>query len=189
MIRSKPNLKDILGGVVVALVSIPISMGYAQIAGLPMQYGLYGSVIPIFLFGLLTTSRDFVFGVDAAPAALTGAAIASFGIAAESQQALSAVPTIAFMAGCWLLLLYFLKAGKIVQYISVSVMAGFVSGICCTIILMQIPKFFGGTSGTGEGIELIRHMIEQLHLFNPVSALLGISHGYWNRYKCHYHST
>ena len=175
MIRSKPNLKDILGGVVVALVSIPISMGYAQIAGLPMQYGLYGSVIPIFLFGLLTTSRDFVFGVDAAPAALTGAAIASLGIAAESQQALSAVPTVAFMAGCWLLLLYFLKAGKIVQYISESVMAGFVSGICCTIILMQIPKLFGGTSGTGEGIELIRHMIAQLHLFNPVSALLGIS--------------
>ena len=175
MIRSKPNLKDILGGVVVALVSIPISMGYAQIAGLPMQYGLYGSVIPIFLFGLLTTSRDFVFGVDAAPAALTGAAIASLGIAAESQQALSAVPTVAFMAGCWLLLLYFLKAGKIVQYISESVMAGFVSGICCTIILMQIPKLFGGTSGTGEGIELIRHIIEQLHLFNPVSALLGVS--------------
>lgn len=175
MIRSKPNLKDILGGVVVALVSIPISMGYAQIAGLPMQYGLYGSVIPIFLFGLLTTSRDFVFGVDAAPAALTGAAIASLGIAAESQQALSAVPTVAFMAGCWLLLLYFPKAGKIVQYISESVMAGFVSGICCTIILMQIPKLFGGTSGTGEGIELIRHMIAQLHLFNPVSALLGIS--------------
>ncbi len=175
MIRSKPNLKDIFGGVIVALVSIPISMGYAQIAGLPMQYGLYGSVIPIFLFGLLTTSKDFVFGVDAAPAALTGAAIASLGIAAESEQAISAVPTITFLVGCWLLLLYFVKAGKIVQYISESVMAGFVSGICCTIILMQIPKLYGGSTGTGEGIELIKHMIEQLSLFDSLSALLGIS--------------
>lgn len=169
-----PNLiKDILGGIIVALVSIPISMGYAQISGLPMQYGLYGSVIPIFLFGLITTSKDFVFGVDAAPAALTGAAIASLGIAAESEQALSAVPTIAFFVGCWLLLLFIFKAGKIVQYISESVMAGFVSGICCTIILMQVPKLFGGSPGTGEGIELIEHIIEQFYLFNPVSALLG----------------
>ena len=167
-------MKDIVGGIIVALVSIPISMGYAQIAGLPMQYGLYGSVLPIFLFGLITTSKDFVFGVDAAPAALTGAAIASLGIAAESQQALSAVPTIAFLVGCWLLLLFTFKAGKIVQYISESVMAGFVSGICCTIILMQVPKLFGGSPGTGEGIELIEHIIEQLHLFNPVSALLGV---------------
>ena len=172
---SRFHIKDIFGGIIVALVSIPIAMGYAQIAGLPMQYGLYGSVLPIFLFGLLTTSKDFVFGVDAAPAALTGAAIISLGIIPESEQALSAVPTIAFLAGCWLLLFFFLKAGKIVKYISESVMAGFVSGICCTIILMQIPKLFGGTPGTGEGIELIEHIIEQLSLFNPLSMLLGIA--------------
>ena len=172
---SKFHIKDILGGIIIALVSIPISMGYAQIAGLPMQYGLYGSVLPIFLFGLLTTSKDFVFGVDAAPAALTGAAVVSLGIVPESEQALSAVPTIAFLAGCWLLLFFFLKAGKIVKYISEPVMAGFVSGICCTIILMQTPKLFGGTPGTGEGIELIEHIIQQLSLFNPISMLLGIA--------------
>ena len=45
--------KDIFAGVVVALVSIPISMGYAQIAGLPPVYGLYGSLLPILLYGLL----------------------------------------------------------------------------------------------------------------------------------------
>lgn len=167
-------VKDVLGGMIVALVSIPISMGYAQIAGLPMQYGLYGSVIPIFLFGLLTSSHDFVFGVDAAPAALTGAAIASLGIAAESEEALSAVPTIAFLVGCWLLVLYFIKAGKAVKYISESVMSGFVSGICCTIILMQVPKLFGGSPGTGEIIELTEHIIAQIPVFNPLSALLGV---------------
>ena len=107
-------LKDLFGGIIVALVSIPISMGYAQVAGLPMQYGLYGSVFPILLFGLLTTSKDFVFGVDAAPAALTGAAIASLGIAAGSEEAMRAVPTIALLAACWLLLFFFLRAGRIV---------------------------------------------------------------------------
>ncbi len=61
MILSEPDSKsinygrDIFGGIVIALVSIPISVGYAQIAGLPAIYGLYGSVFPIILYGLLTT--------------------------------------------------------------------------------------------------------------------------------------
>ena len=60
--------KDILTGLIIMAVSIPISMGYAQIAGLPAVYGLYGSVFPIILFGLFSTSPQFIFGVDAAPA-------------------------------------------------------------------------------------------------------------------------
>ena len=167
--------KDLAGGIITALVSIPISMGYAQIAGLPMQYGLYGSILPILLFGLLTTSRDFVFGVDAAPAALIGTAIASAGITAGSEQAMAAVPMIALFTAFWLLLFCFLRAGRIVQYISEPVMAGFVSGICCTIILMQIPKLFGGQPGSGEAPELIRHLIEQLPSFNPAAFSLGLS--------------
>ena len=66
------NIRDLLAGVIVALVSIPISMGYAQLAGLPMIFGLYGSLFPILVFGLFTSSRNYVFGVDAAPAALVG---------------------------------------------------------------------------------------------------------------------
>lgn len=59
--------KDILAGLIIMAVSIPISMGYAQIAGLPAVYGLYGSVFPIILFAMFSTSPQFIFGVDAAP--------------------------------------------------------------------------------------------------------------------------
>ena len=65
----------ILAGIIIMAVSIPISMGYAQISGLPAVYGLYGSVFPIILFALFSTSPQFIFGVDAAPAALVGAAV------------------------------------------------------------------------------------------------------------------
>ena len=67
--------KDIIAGIIIMAVSIPISMGYAQIAGLPAVYGLYGSVFPIIIFGLFSTSPQFIFGVDAAPAALIGSAL------------------------------------------------------------------------------------------------------------------
>ena len=67
---NKENLvHDVITGLIIMAVSIPISMGYAQIAGLPAVYGLYGSVFPILLFALFSTSPQFVFGVDAAPAA------------------------------------------------------------------------------------------------------------------------
>ena len=168
-------LRDILGGVIVALISIPISMGYARIAGLPMQFGLYGSVFPILLFSLLTTSRDFVFGVDAAPAALIGSAVLSMGIAPESEQALRVVPTLTMFVAFWLLIFYLFRAGRIVRYISIPVMGGFVTGICCTIIMMQLPKLYGGDAGTGEGAELVGHIIHELPLFEPLSFALGIS--------------
>ena len=64
--------KDLIAGVVMAAVSIPIAMGYAEVSGLPAVYGLYGSVLPILLFACFSTSPQFIFGVDAAPAAIVG---------------------------------------------------------------------------------------------------------------------
>ena len=167
--------KDIISGIIVALVSIPISMGYAQIAGLPMIYGLYGSLLPILVYGIVTTSYDFVFGVDAAPAALTGGAIASLGIVSGTKEAENAIPVLTFIVALWLLLFYFLKAGRAVKYISVPVMGGFITGICLEIITMQLPKLFGGSPGTGELPELIIHLVKELPGFNLISFVLGIA--------------
>ncbi|SEQ24224.1 high affinity sulphate transporter 1 [Lachnospiraceae bacterium NE2001] len=172
--KSSYIIKDILSGIIVALVSIPISMGYAQIAGLPMIYGLYGSFLPILVFGIITSSYDFVFGVNAAPAALTGGTIAALHIASGSEEAINAVPVLTFLVGLWLLLFFFLKAGRAVKYISVPVMGGFITGICLEIISMQLPKLWGGGPGTGELPELILHWVTELKVFNPLSFCLGI---------------
>ena len=75
--------KDIFTGLLIAAVSIPISMGYAEVAGLPAVYGLYGSVFPILFFAAFTSSPQFILGVDAAPAAIVGAALAALGIEAQ----------------------------------------------------------------------------------------------------------
>lgn len=166
--------KDILAGIIIAAVSIPISMGYAEVSGLPPVYGLYGSVLPILFFAMFTTSPQFIFGVDAAPAAIVGAATASIGLQPQSPGAMAFISMTAFFAGIWLLLFYFLKAGKMVDYISTPVMGGFISGIAVTIIMMQIPKILGGGSGTGELPELIASIIEAATHINLMSVVLGI---------------
>ncbi|MBQ3906589.1 MAG: SulP family inorganic anion transporter [Lachnospiraceae bacterium] len=165
--------KDVFGGVVIGLVSIPISMGYAQIAGLPPVYGLYGSVLPILLFALLTSSKQFIVGVDAMPAAMVGGILAELGIAAQSIEARVLVPVTALLVAIWFFILYFFKAGRIVRYISIPVMGGFISGVGATIIMMQLPKLFGGEPGTGEVIVLLENIWEQKGSFHLLSFVLG----------------
>lgn len=172
--RKEYVVKDLLAGIVIAAVSIPISMGYAEVAGIPAIYGLYGSVFPILFFALFSTSRQFIFGVDAAPAAIVGAALSTWGIAAGSEEALVYVPMTALFTGLWLLLFYFLRAGKMVDYISTPVMGGFISGIAVTIILMQVPKVLGSGSGSGELPELLRHIYHAVLQIHPLSVLLGV---------------
>lgn len=172
---NKKNLgNDLVAGLIIMAVSIPISMGYALIAGLPAVYGLYGSVFPILVFALLSTSPQLIFGVDAAPAALIGSELITLGIEAGSQEAVAVVPVLTFFVALWLLAFYFMKAGKLVNYISAPVMGGFITGICSTIILMQVPKLMGGTSGTGELFELVKHIGETLNHINVPSVILGV---------------
>lgn len=171
----KRNLgKDILAGLIIMAVSIPISMGYAQIAGLPAVYGLYGSVFPILIFALFSTSPQFIFGVDAAPAALIGSALAGLNITSGSTEALAVVPMLTLFVALWLLIFSFLKAGKLVNYISAPVMGGFITGICSTIILMQVPKLMGGTAGVGEFPELAEHIAETAKNINVPAVILGV---------------
>ena len=167
-------MRDVIAGMIIMAVSIPISMGYAQIAGLPAVYGLYGSVFPIILFAVFSTSPQFIFGVDAAPAALIGSALLGMGIEGGSKEALEVVPVLTFFVAVWLLAFYLMHAGKLVNYISAPVMGGFISGICMTIILMQVPKLLGGTAGTGELPELLEHILETAGRINFPSLMLGL---------------
>ncbi len=166
-------LHDVLVGVVIALVSIPISMGYAQIAGLPAIYGLYGSLLPILAFGLITTSRQIIVGVDAMPAAMVGALLTSFSVKPESPEAMSLVPLISFLVAVCFLIFYLLKAGRVVRYISMPVMGGFISGVAATIILMQVPKLYGGSPSSGQLPGLVLNIYRETSVFNPLSAILG----------------
>lgn len=165
--------KDILAGIVVAAMSVPISMGYAEIAGLPAVYGLYASIVSILFFSLFTTSGQFIFGVDATPAVMVGDMLILEGIAKGSEEAMRIVPVVALMTGLWLLLFSVLRAGKILSYISIPVMGGFISGIAVTIILMLVPKILGQGSGNGELLELSHQIFEALLVVNIPSMILG----------------
>ena len=127
---------DLFSGVLIALLSIPISMGYAQLAGLPPVYGLYGSLVPILLFAMLSTTREFIFGVDAAPAAMIGAVLASLGVTPGGAEAMRIVPVLTLYVALWLAVFALVHADKAVDYISEPVM-GVIEQICNRVAIID----------------------------------------------------
>jgi len=168
------NLKnDIFSGIVIAFISIPISMGYAQISGLSPVYGLYGSLLPILCYAFLASSPQFVVGVDAMPAAMVASLLSTLGIAAGSKEALQIIPVISILVAFWFLIFRILKAGRVVKYISDPVMGGFISGVGSLIILFQVPKLYGGNASSGQLIPVFINIIKEFSSFNLLSFLLG----------------
>ena len=136
-------------------------MLFRSLAGLPPVYGLYGSLVPILLFAMLSTTREFIFGVDAAPAAMIGAVLTSLGVTPGGAEAMRIVPVLTLYVALWLAVFALVHADKAVDYISEPVMGGFISGVCCEIILMQVPKLLGSATGTGELFELLGTFLTQ----------------------------
>ena len=137
---------DIVAGLIIAALTIPIAMGYAQIAGVSPIYGLYASTIPAIVFALITNTRRIVFGMDSAAVAVTGGVVMGAGVALESPEAFALMPMLTLLVALFLLLFALTRAGKLVHYVPEPVMNGFILGISITIIMHQIP----GLLGTGE---------------------------------------
>lgn len=109
------------------------------------------------------------------PAVMVGALMAELGFVSESPEAMSLAAIMAIFVALWFLVFFIAKAGRVVKYISMPVMGGFISGIGVTIILMQFPKMFGGNPGTGELIPLVRNIVSQLGSFHLLSFILGFA--------------
>lgn len=123
--------KDLIAGVVMAAVSIPIAMGYAEVSGLPAVYGLYGSVLPILLFACFSTSPQFIFGVDAAPAAIVGASVSSLGIAFGSAEAIDYISMICLMHRIVVVAVLCIESRKDGRFYIDTGYGGFCQRHCC----------------------------------------------------------
>ncbi len=167
-------VKDLFIGVVIAFLSIPLSMGYAQVAGLPPHYGLYGSLLPVLAYSLLTSSPRIVFGVDAAPAALVATLLPELGAAPGSADAPAVMAVITCLVGLWLTLFWLLGGGRFSKFVSEAVLGGCVTGIATVVILTQFPRLFGGTVSRGRAPVLLAHLFRELSGFHALSFVLGL---------------
>lgn len=164
--------RDLSGGVTVALVLIPQSMAYAQLAGLPIQAGLYASLLPPVIAVLFGSSWQLATGPVAVVSLMTAAAlepIATTGSLGYMSYAL----LLAFMVGLFQFLLGVLRLGLIINLLSHPVINGFTNAAALIIATSQLPKMLGIHIDTGDyHYETLIRVVETAILYTHWPTLL-----------------
>ena len=157
--------RDVIAGVTLAAVAIPEVMGYTSIAQTPIQTGLYTVIFPTLLFVLLGSSRLLVVGADSATAAVLAAGLAGLGIAGltpNSAEWVAWCSLTALVCGGMLLLARLLKLGFIGDFLSTSVLVGFLTGVGIQVLSGQIPDMLGVPKGSGNWFQQQWEMIKSI---------------------------
>ncbi|MGB9130424.1 MAG: SulP family inorganic anion transporter [Thiobacillus sp.] len=140
---------DFMAGITVALVLIPQSMAYAQLAGLPAYYGLYAAFLPVAVAALWGSSNQLGTGPVAVVSLLTASSLAVLA-APGSDQFIALAIMLALLVGIIQLLLGVFKLGVIVNFLSHPVIVGFTNAAAIIIALSQVSKLFGVPMGRSE---------------------------------------
>ena len=144
---------DVLAGIAVAAMIVPKDLGYAGIAGIPVQNGLYAAAAGAIVYALFCTSRHISTGPSSSLAAVAGGAVLVAGVG-ESEAA-GLVAAITLVTGALFLLLAALRLGWIARFLSRAVVTGFLAGAAVDVVIGELPKLTGTeTSGETSWAEL-----------------------------------
>ena len=165
---------DLMAGLVVAVISVPKSMAYAFLAGLPPQAGLYACLVPMLVYAFFGSSRHLIVGPVAVAALMVAAAIGQ--LAPDFEGGPMAVTTvICIEAGLFLLLLRVTQMGGVVHLLSYPVITGFINAAAVLIILSQLNGFTGITKDEGAiPIAALWGLITEIGSLNLATLLIAV---------------
>ncbi|MBO5321969.1 MAG: sodium-independent anion transporter [Clostridia bacterium] len=166
---SKQFINDIVAGIIVAIIALPLSIALALASGVEPAQGVYTAIFAGFTVSLLGGSRIQIAGPTAAFATVVAGIVATKGM--------GGLITATVLAGIILIIMGLLKLGSLIKYIPHSITIGFTSGIAVTILIGQIKDFLGLSYANGvkpiETIEKIEANIEAISTFNWQALLIG----------------
>ncbi|MBI6954674.1 SulP family inorganic anion transporter [Pseudomonas sp. CCOS 191] len=172
---------DLQAGLSVAAIQIPIAIAYAQIVGLPPQYGLYACVLPMMVYALVGSSRQLMVGPDAATCAMIGGAVAPLAMGDPQRIAeLSVIITV--LVGVMLIAAGVARAGFIASFFSRPILIGYLNGIGLSLLAGQLSKVVGfKIEGDGFILSLINFFqrLGEIHWLTLVIGLAGLSLLIW----------
>lgn len=163
-------MKDVVAGVIVAIIALPLSIALALASGVGPEQGIYTAIVAGFLISFFGGSRVQIAGPTAAFATIVA------GIVAEKGMDGLILATI--LAGIILMLMGFLGLGNLIKYIPYTITTGFTAGIAVTIAIGQLKDFLGLTYPTGtaaiETMEKLEAVIKNMISVNWQAAVVGI---------------
>ncbi len=166
----KKAVNDIIAGVIVAIIALPLSIALAIASGVAPEQGLYTAIVAGFVIALLGGSNVNISGPTAAFATIVAGIVAQFGT--------EGLVIATIMAGIILILMGLLKFGSLIKYIPYTITTGFTSGIALTIVIGQLKDFFGLTFAEGthavETMEKVEAVAVSFGTFNYEALIVGL---------------
>ncbi len=171
--RSRISI-DIVAGITLAALAIPEVMGYTKIAGMPVVTGLYTIVIPTALFALFGSSRHLVVGADSATAAIMAAGLVGLATTG-SPEYVAYAGILALMAAAFLILARLIKLGFLADFLSRTVLIGFLTGVGIQVAIGQISGMLGIPGGGAGPVQKLITDFQQLGQTNLYALAISIA--------------
>src|SRR6201997_844319 len=167
---------DIVAGLVMTTMLVPVGIAYAEASGVPGINGLYATIVPMLAYALFGPSRILVLGPDSslAPVILTVVLPLSAG---DPQRAVALAGMMAIVSGVVCVAAGLARLGFITELLSKPIRYGYMNGIALTVLLSQIPKLFGFSVSTHGPIHIAWEIVNKLHAgsTNLVALAIGAS--------------
>ncbi|MGH3767782.1 MAG: SulP family inorganic anion transporter [Pseudonocardiaceae bacterium] len=165
---------DVVAGVTLAALAVPEVLGYARIAGMPVVTGLYTMLAPMAVFALLGSSRHLVVGADSATAAILAAGLAGIAVPGSPRYVHLAGTAALLLAGL-LLLARVIRLGFLANFLSRTVLVGFLTGVGIEVAATQLGDLFGVPSEGGTTPARVLHVLRELPLAQPSTVLVSLA--------------
>ena len=168
---------EIIAGATLAALAMPEVMGYTKIAEMPVITGLYTLVLPMAAFAIFGSSRHLVVGADSATAAVMATGLAGITAAGSpgSPQWIAMAGLAALMCGVFMIAARVIRLGFIANFLSHSVLIGFLTGVGIQVAMGEVGGLFGVSEGTGTTLEKLANALRSIAAGDASYATLAVS--------------
>jgi high affinity sulfate transporter 1 len=164
---------DLIAGLTVAALVVPKSLGYAGIAGVPIQHGLYAAAAGAIIYALFGTCKQIATGPSSALAAVAGGAVIAAGLSSDTDT-VALVAAITLVTGILFLLLALFKMGWISQFLSKAVITGFLFGAAIQVVIGELRKLTGTEAAGSNSWQKLFSWLAGLSETHPTTLVVGI---------------
>jgi high affinity sulfate transporter 1 len=165
--------KDLLSGLSVAAIALPVGLAYADLAGVPPIIGVYSAIFPLFAYALFGSSRQLIVGPDAATCLLVAASLGPLA-AGDPDRYLMLLPVFTLMTGVLYVIAGAARLGFIATFLSQPILTGYLNGIALIILVGQLPKLLGYPSAAHDFVPQLQELVERSGSSHPPTLLLGL---------------
>lgn len=163
---------DLLAGAIVAALLVPQSLGYARIAGVPVEVGLYAVPLALVAYAVLGSSPQLIVGPASTVAIVSGSLVADIG-RDNPEDVLAITAALAIVTGVVLVVAGLLRIAWMAEFLSKPIVTGFVFGLTLTIVIGELPGLLGIPKPPGDLIGVLVRTLGDLDEANVATALVG----------------